>query len=117
MTLIDTTDNILMLGAYGWAHIKPVRKLYYNITISSISVAIAVLVGSIEGLGLFAEHFRLSSPFWNTIAKLNDSFGLVGIAIVGPFLGSWLCSAAFFRWKRFDDPHVSGLSSVSSESR
>src|ERR1700761_4903410 len=52
MTLIDTTDGILMLGAYGWAFVKPVRKLYYNITITTISVVVAVLVGSIKGLGL-----------------------------------------------------------------
>ncbi len=58
MSLIDTTDNILMLGAYGWAFVKPIRKLYYNLTITCISVMIAVVVGGIETLGLCVEHFR-----------------------------------------------------------
>ncbi|MGH9563042.1 MAG: HoxN/HupN/NixA family nickel/cobalt transporter, partial [Terracidiphilus sp.] len=52
MSLVDTTDNILMLGAYGWAFVKPVRKLYYNLTITSVSVLVAVIVGGIESLGL-----------------------------------------------------------------
>ncbi|MGC2270467.1 MAG: HoxN/HupN/NixA family nickel/cobalt transporter, partial [Candidatus Sulfotelmatobacter sp.] len=59
MSLIDTTDNILMLGAYGWAFVKPIRKLYYNITITSVSVAVALVVGGIEALGLLGDHFHL----------------------------------------------------------
>jgi high-affinity nickel-transport protein len=51
MSLIDTTDNILMLGAYGWAFVKPVRKLYYNMTITGISVIVALAVGAIEVIG------------------------------------------------------------------
>src|SRR5277367_6694611 len=57
MSLIDTTDNILMLGAYGWAFVKPVRKLYYNLTITLVSVVVAVAVGGIESLGLLADQF------------------------------------------------------------
>ncbi len=59
MSLIDTTDNILMLGAYGWAFIKPVRKLYYNITITFVSVVVALVVGGIEALGLLAGQLHL----------------------------------------------------------
>jgi nickel/cobalt transporter (NiCoT) family protein len=103
MSLIDTTDNILMLGAYGWAFVKPIRKLYYNITITSVSVLVALVVGGIEALGLLGEHFHLEGWFWEAVAKLNDNFGTLGYFIVGLFLLSWLASIAFYKWLRFDD--------------
>ena len=106
MTLIDTTDSILMLGAYGWAFVKPIRKLYYNITITSISVVVALLVGSIEGLGLLADKLQLTGGFWDAIGSLNDNFGVIGYVIVGVFIVSWLISAAVYRWQRFDDLEV-----------
>jgi high-affinity nickel-transport protein len=103
MSLIDTTDNILMLGAYGWAFVKPIRKLYYNITITSVSVVVALVVGGIEALGLFGEHFHLRGQFWDAVAKLNNNFGALGYFIVALFLLSWLVSIAFYKWRRFDD--------------
>jgi high-affinity nickel-transport protein len=106
MTLIDTTDGILMLGAYGWAFVKPVRKLYYNITITTISVVVAVLVGSIEGLGLLADQLHLTGPFWNVVGSLNDNFGLIGYAVIGVFVGSWLLSTLVYKWKRFEEMDV-----------
>lgn len=106
MTLIDTTDSILMLGAYGWAFVKPVRKLYYNITITTISVAVALLVGSIEGFGLLAEKLQLTGGFWDLIGSLNDNFGMIGYVIIGVFVVSWLLSAAVYKWKRFDELDV-----------
>jgi high-affinity nickel-transport protein len=106
MTLIDTTDSILMLGAYGWAFVKPVRKLYYNITITTISVVVALLVGSIEGLGLMVDKLQLSGGFWSTVSRLNDNFGMIGYVIIGVFAASWLISAAVYRWKRFDELEI-----------
>jgi high-affinity nickel-transport protein len=106
MTLIDTTDGILMLGAYGWAFVKPVRKLYYNITITTISVIVAVLVGSIEGLGLLADQLHLTGPFWNVVGSLNDNFGLIGFAVIAVFVGSWLLSTLVYKWKRFEEMDV-----------
>lgn len=106
MTLIDTTDSILMLGAYGWAFVKPIRKLYYNITITSISVVVALLVGGIEGLGLLADKLQLTGGFWDAIGSLNDNFGVIGYVIVGVFVVSWLISAAVYRWQRFDELEV-----------
>jgi high-affinity nickel-transport protein len=103
MSLIDTTDNILMLGAYGWAFVKPIRKLYYNITITSVSVVVALVVGGIEALGLLGVHFHLEGWFWGTVAKLNDNFGTLGYFIVGLFALSWIVSIAFYKWRRFDD--------------
>ena len=103
MSLIDTTDNILMLGAYGWAFVRPVRKLYYNITITLVSVVIALVVGGIETLGLCAQHFQLKGWFWNAVAKLNENFGSLGYFIVGLFVLSWIVSITFYRWRRFDE--------------
>jgi high-affinity nickel-transport protein len=103
MALIDTTDNILMLGAYGWAFIKPIRKLYYNMTITSVSVVVALVVGGIESLGLLADHFHLQGGFWGVVLKLNDNFGALGYFIVGLFALSWLVSIAIYKWFRFDD--------------
>lgn len=102
MSLIDTTDNILMLGAYGWAFVKPIRKLYYNITITSVSVIVALAVGGIEALGLLAGQFHLKGNFWDAVIRLNEHFGTLGYFIVGLFVFSWVVSVAFYRWRRFD---------------
>jgi high-affinity nickel-transport protein len=102
MSLIDTTDNILMLGAYGWAFVKPIRKLYYNMTITSVSVVVALVVGGIEALGLLAEHFHLQGRFWELVARLNDNFGTLGYFIVALFALSWIISIAVYKWRRFD---------------
>lgn len=106
MSLIDTTDNVLMLGAYGWAFVKPVRKLYYNMTITLVSVVVALIVGSIEALGLFAARFHFVGMFWEMVRKLNDNFGTLGYLIVGFFMLSWVLSIAFYKWQRFDDLEV-----------
>ena len=103
MGLVDTTDNILMLGAYGWAFVKPVRKLYYNMTITSVSVLVALAVGGIEALGLLAGQFGLNGVFWGLVRKLNDHFGALGFLIVGLFAVSWVVSIAIYKWRRFDE--------------
>ena len=102
MTLIDTTDGILMLGAYGWAFTKPIRKLYYNLTITFVSVLVAVLIGGIEALGLVANQLKLDGPFWRWIGALNDNFGSLGYLIIAIFVGSWIVSIAVYRLGRFD---------------
>ena len=103
MCLIDTTDNILMLGAYGWAFVKPVRKLYYNMTITFVSVVVAFVVGGIEALGLLADQFNLGGAFWSTMHRLNENFGTVGFFIIGLFVLSWIVSIAIYKWQRFDE--------------
>ena len=102
MALVDTTDNILMLGAYGWAFVKPIRKLYYNLTITSVSVVVALAVGGIEALGLIGERFHLKGSFWDVVARLNENFGTLGYCIVALFVLSWIVSLAYFKWRRFD---------------
>ena len=106
MSLVDTTDNILMLGAYGWAFVKPVRKLYYNMTITLVSVVVALVVGGIEALGLFAGRFHFSGMFWDTVRKVNDNFGMLGYLIIGLFVLSWILSIAFYKWQRLDDLEI-----------
>jgi high-affinity nickel-transport protein len=109
MTLLDTTDSILMVRAYGWAFVKPVRKLYYNMTITFVSVIVAVVVGGIEALALIVDKFGLSGGVWDAVGGLSDSFGMLGYLIVGVFVLSWLVSMAIYRLKGYDklDPRVS----------
>ncbi|MGH8779872.1 HoxN/HupN/NixA family nickel/cobalt transporter [Paraburkholderia sp.] len=102
MLTIDTTDGILMLGAYGWAFVKPLRKLYYNLTITLISTAVALLIGSIEALGLVSGALSLKGPFWHLIDVVNDNFGLLGFGIVGIFIVGWLVSALLYRLNGYD---------------
>lgn len=102
MALVDTLDSTLMTGAYGWAFVKPVRKIYYNLTLTVVSVAVALLVGGIEALGLLADQLALTGPFWDGVGALNDSFGLLGYLIVGLFITAWVVSAAIYRLKGYD---------------
>lgn len=103
MSLVDTTDGILMLGAYDWAFVRPIRKLYYNLTITLVSVLVAVLIGGIEALGLLADQFGLKGGFWDGIGTLNDNFNNLGFVIIGVFIVSWLISFVVYRAKRYDD--------------
>ena len=102
MSLVDTTDGILMLEAYGWAFVKPIRKLYYNMTITFVSVLVALLVGGIEALGLAVDQFDLKGPFWDAIGVLNDNFGAIGYLIIGVFIASWIVSVAIYRLRGYD---------------
>jgi high-affinity nickel-transport protein len=102
MSLVDTTDGILMLNAYGWAFAKPIRKLYYNLTITFVSVLVAVLIGGIEALGLIANKLSLGGPFWEFVGTLNEQFGLLGYLIIAIFVVSWLVSIALYRFKGFE---------------
>ena len=105
MTLVDTTDSILMLGAYGWAFVKPIRKLYYNLTITAVSVVVAVIVGGLEALNLIGDQLGLTDRggFWGMIGALNDNFGMLGYLIVGLFVVSWAVSYAVYRINGYDD--------------
>ena len=102
MSFIDTTDNILMLGAYGWAYVKPIRKLYYNMTNTLVSAMVAVLVGGIEALGLLAGQFHGQGTFWNLVGKPNQNFGTLGYFIIGLFALSWIVSVSVYKWRRYD---------------
>jgi nickel/cobalt transporter (NiCoT) family protein len=97
MSLVDTTDGVFMLRAYGWAFVHPVRKLFYNITITAVSVLVALVVGSIEALGFFAEHSAATGTFWNGIHQLDGNLGRIGYAVIGLFALSWMVSVIIYR--------------------
>jgi nickel/cobalt transporter (NiCoT) family protein len=107
MTLLDTSDGILMLGAYDWAFIKPIRKLYYNLTITAASVVIAVLIGGIETLGLMGDQFALKGTFWDGVGVLNASFTALGVAVIGLFVAAWIGSVIVYRRTGLDEVEVS----------
>jgi len=103
MSLVDTTDGVMMLGAYDWAFVKPMRKLYYNMTITLVSIVVAVLIGGIEALGLIGDQLKLSGGFWEAIGALNDNFNNLGFAIIGVFVAAWVISYAIYKAKGLDD--------------
>ncbi len=109
MTLVDTTDSIVMLGAYGWTFVKPIRKLYYNLTITAVSVVVAVIVGGLETLNLVGDRLGLSEGggFWGVIGSLNDNFGVLGYLIVGIFILAWLVSYVVYRVNCYDEIEAS----------
>jgi nickel/cobalt transporter (NiCoT) family protein len=103
MSLVDTSDGVMMLGAYDWAFVRPMRKLYYNMTITLVSVIVAVLIGGIEALGLIGDQFDLKGAFWNGIGALNDNFNNLGLAIIGIFVVAWVASYAIYRVRNLDN--------------
>jgi high-affinity nickel-transport protein len=111
MALVDTADSILMLGAYGWAFMKPIRKLFYNITITAVSVLVSVLVGGIEMLGLIQGTYNLTGWFWTPIATVNGdtAFGILGYAIIAIFIISWIVSVTVYKLKRYDEVEIRTL--------
>lgn len=106
MSLIDTTDGLFMLGVYDWAFIKPLRKLYYNLTITLVSVVVAVLIGGIETLGLMGDQFALKGAFWDGVGALNGNFTVLGVTIIGLFIAAWIGSVIVYRYKRLDEMQV-----------
>ena len=102
MSLIDTTDGVLMVGAYDWAFVKPIRKLYYNLTITLVSVIVAIIVGGIETLGLIGDQLQLAGWFWDGIAALNNNFNSLGFCIIGIFAFAWIGSVIIYRYKGLD---------------
>jgi len=100
MCLIDTVDGVLMLGAYGWAQVRPVRKLYYNMNITFVSVVIAIFIGGVEALQVLGQELGGSGSFWETLNRLN--LANLGFVIIGAFAASWVLSMLFYRLRRYD---------------
>jgi high-affinity nickel-transport protein len=86
-----------MLGAYGWAFVNPIRKLFYNLTITFISVMVAVAIGSVEVLGLVAEKLGSTGGTWDTINLVAANVSSLGYIIVAIFIVCWLVSFAIYR--------------------
>jgi high-affinity nickel-transport protein len=117
MCLIDTTDGIMMLGAYGWAYLKPIRKLYYNMTITMISVLVALVIGGIEALNIIGDQLNLKGPFWDFVGKFGDNFDKIGLMIVALFFLSWLISTLIYKINRYDEIRVVSSSERDGDQR
>ena len=104
MTVMDTTDGVLMSKAYNWAFLNPLRKIFYNITTTGLSVAVALLVGTIELLQVLISMLDLHGEFFDFVAGLN--FGVLGYLIVGMFLLAWALSVAFWKFGRIEQRYV-----------
>ena len=113
MTLVDTTDGIVMRFAYGWAFLKPIRKIYYNLTVTVISILVAFAVGSVELLQVVSNEFGWRGGIWDYLNH-GLSFQNLGFGIVALFIGAWLVSMAYYRFRGYDllessppqDPHT-----------
>jgi high-affinity nickel-transport protein len=101
MTLFDTLDGCFMNFAYGWAFSKPVRKVYYNLVITALSVAVALLVGTVELLGLLANELHLGGTVWHDLANFN--LNAAGFAIAALFVVTWVIAMAIWRLWRIED--------------
>ncbi len=100
MCLVDTLDGVLMLGAYGWAFVKPVRKIYYNLCITLLSVLVAFGVGTYELLQILQVKFGLRGGFWGLMQRLN--FDNLGFIIIGTFLAGWVVSILVYKWRNYE---------------
>lgn len=101
MSLLDTIDGSFMNFAYGWAFSKPVRKVYYNITITGLSVAVALIIGTIELLGLLAEQLGWTGGFWDWVSGVD--LNMIGFVIVGMFVVTWLAALLIWRFGRIEE--------------
>ncbi|HVA86503.1 MAG TPA: HoxN/HupN/NixA family nickel/cobalt transporter [Candidatus Saccharimonadales bacterium] len=101
MTTMDTADGAFMSKAYGWAFSNPIRKIYYNITVTGLSVVVALLVGSIELLGILQQRMSLPGRFWGFIGNLD--LGSIGYLIVGLFIITWLASYGVWKLGRIEE--------------
>ncbi len=100
MSLVDTTDGVAMLGAYGWAFVRPVRKLYYNMNITLISILVALVIGGIEVLQVIGTETGATGGIWDWAA--NVPFSILGFYIIGIFLGSWIISMVVYKLRGID---------------
>ncbi len=107
MTVMDTTDGVLMSKAYDWAFLNPLRKIFYNITTTGLSVAVALFVGTIELLQVLIGMLGLRGPPFDFLAQLN--FGVLGYAIVGMFLFAWGLSVGVWKFGRIEERYSMGL--------
>ena len=101
MSLMDTADGAFMSQAYGWAFSNPVRKVYYNITVTSLSVTVALAIGSVELLQLASGRLGLSGGVWGWVDALD--FEKLGYGVVGLFFLTWICSVAIWKARRIDE--------------
>jgi high-affinity nickel-transport protein len=99
MALVDTTDGVLMVRAYSWAFVRPLRKLYYNLTVTLISAIVAIVIGSAEVLAMIGKHYGLRGAFWHF---MDTAASQVGFAVIGLFALCWLLSVIIYHVMGYD---------------
>jgi high-affinity nickel-transport protein len=108
MCLMDTADGVFMNAAYGWAFARPVRKVFYNITITAISVAVALVIGTIELIGVLADRLSITTGPLASIAGINLDYA--GYAIVGLFVLAWVIALSVWHFGRIEERWSADLS-------
>lgn len=101
MSLLDTIDGAFMKFAYGWAFAQPVRKIYYNMTVTGLSVAVALIIGMIQLAAILTDKLSLEGPVWSFVGSLDLEY--VGYFIVGMFLVAWIVSMLVWRYGRIEE--------------
>jgi nickel/cobalt transporter (NiCoT) family protein len=110
MCLFDTVDGTFMNFAYGWAFSQPVRKVYYNITITSLSVMVALVIGGVELLGLLSQQLNITGRFWTDMQNAN--INSLGFVIVGLFVVTWAVALLVWRVCRIEEKWSAGIRSA-----
>jgi nickel/cobalt transporter (NiCoT) family protein len=113
MSLFDTLDGCFMNFAYDWAFSQPVRKVYYNLTITGLSVFVAVFIGGVETLGLLAQDGHLNGGFWDWASGFD--INKAGFVIVGVFVLTWVVALAFWRWGRVEEKWNAGMKGAAGD--
>jgi nickel/cobalt transporter (NiCoT) family protein len=112
MMLFDTMDGWFMNFAYGWAFARPVRKVYYNLVITGLSIGAAFIIGTIEILGVLTSEVHLHGAFWNTMANFN--INVAGFCIAGMFILVWAVALLYWRYGKVEDRWSAGVAPVES---
>jgi high-affinity nickel-transport protein len=100
MSMMDTADGAFMNVAYGWAFSKPVRKVFYNLAITGLSVAVALIIGTIEVISICITYFKLSGGVWDILGGIN--LNTIGFIIVGMFIVTWVAALAVWRFAHIE---------------
>jgi nickel/cobalt transporter (NiCoT) family protein len=103
MALVDTADSVLMVEVYGWAFRAPLRKLWYNLTLTSFSILLALVIGGAEALSLVSGRLGLTGGIWDAVAWMGNLSGGFGLTAVGIFLLGWAVSALWYRWAGYEE--------------
>jgi high-affinity nickel-transport protein len=113
MSLFDTLDGVFMTVAYGWALARPARKIYYNLVVTGLSVAVALLIGTVEIIGLLGQRLNVQGPMWKWMASLDLS--TMGFVIVGLFVVTWTIAIAIWKYGRLEERWTAAFQRVGAE--
>lgn len=106
MVTVDSSDGILMRSAYGWAFMKPIRKVFYNLTITVISVLVAFVIGGIEMTQVLGMELGAKGLFWSVLQNLD--FGQIGYLVIATFATSWIVAMLYYRHKGYEKKGITG---------